>query len=359
MGCFKKIISLKLEKLFQVEIPSVKIPKNRPTVNGFTITKESIHMDLFTHFIVPFAILVFLKFKNTKDRLSGAFGGISVDFDFVLFAIGFLSPELFVFSHRGITHSFVFGFVTAIIFIYIISRPSVYGFINYVIKRNIKVEFNWRGVTLAYFGVLIHLFLDYLTTGGIPLFYPFSLTRFTANIYYYIDAITAIMALAVIIILYLRLNPKYKKIALMAFMIMLISFGGIRAYEKMDTLQSQTLSDGYTQITAYPTSDMFTWTVVESDGGYKYRMFTYNNLEKKSSNVREAQNLTIKNGTYTSAQEAIKYADNLPEVRGFKWDHTYTCINATRIDSGWNITYFDFMGSHFGPSELSVIVPQN
>jgi len=140
-------------------------------------------------------------------------------------------------------------------------------------------------------------------------------------------------------------------------MIMLISFGGIRAYEKMDTIQSQTLSDGYTQIIAYPTSDMFTWTVVESDGGTKYRFFNYNNLQKKSSNVREVNSLTIKNGTYSSAWEAIKIADSFSEVKKFKWNSVYTCVAAERVSSGWNITYFDFvLGSHFGPSRLSVLI---
>ncbi|WP_321422827.1 metal-dependent hydrolase [uncultured Methanobacterium sp.] len=316
-------------------------------------------MDLFTHFIVPFAILTLLKVKGfgVKDRLSGGFGGISVDFDVIFFAVGFLVPELFIFTHRGITHSFIFGLVTAIIFIYIISRPSVNGFISHLIRRDIKIKFNKRNVLLAYFGVLTHLFLDFLTTGGIPLFYPFSLTRYTANLYYYTDLVTAIVALAVLIILYLRLDPKYKKIALVGFMIMLISFGGIRAYEKMDTLQSQTLSDGYNQITAYPTSDMFTWTVVESDGGSKYQVFTYNTLQKESSNLREVQNLTVNNGSYESAQEAIKYANTLPEVEKFNWNFPHTTINATKTDSVWNLTYSDLIGNHYEAGELSVLVP--
>jgi len=316
-------------------------------------------MDFFTHFIVPFAILTLLNLKKLtiKDRLAGGFGGISIDFDFILFAIGFLSPELFIFTHRGITHSFIFGLVTAIVFIYIISRPSVYGLINYVIKRDIRVEFNWKSVLLAYFGVLTHLFLDFLTTGGIPLLYPFSLTRFTANLYYYTDPVTTIAALGVLIILYLRLNPKYKKIALAGFLIMLISFGGIRAYEKMDALNSQTLSDGYTQITAYPTQDMFTWTMVESDDGGQYRVFTYNTLKKVSSNLKEVNNLTITNGNYESGQEAIKYANTLPEVEKFRWTSPYTAINATKTGSLWNVTYTDFVGTHYGASELSVLVP--
>lgn len=310
-------------------------------------------MDLFTHFIVPFVILTILKINN---RLSGAFGGISLDFDVIFFAIGFLAPDLFIFTHRGITHSFIFGFFTALIFIFIITRPHIKSFISNTIKRPINVEFNWTSVFIAYFGVLTHLFLDFLTIGGIPLLYPLSLTRFSANLYYYIDPITTLVALVVLIILYLKLNPKYKKIALAGFMIMLISFGGIRAYEKMDAIHSQNLSYGYIEIFAYPTSDMFTWTIVESDGGTNYRFFTYNNLQKKSSSVSEVKSLTIIKGTYSSAHKAMKHANSLSEVKRFEWNSFYTCIVAERVSSGWNITYFDFLGGHYGPSRLSVMI---
>ena len=89
-----------------------------------------------------------------------------------------------------------------------------------------------------FFGALTHLFLDFLTSLGIPLFYPFTLTRYSAEIYYYLDTLTTIIALVVLIIIYLKLNSKYKKIALTAFIAILIIFGGIRGYEKMDTLDS-------------------------------------------------------------------------------------------------------------------------
>ncbi|HNS24996.1 MAG TPA: metal-dependent hydrolase, partial [Methanobacteriaceae archaeon] len=175
-------------------------------------------MDLFTHFLVPFIILNLLKVKN---KFSGAFGGISIDFDFFLIGIGFIAPELFIFSHRGITHSFIFGFVTVVIFIYILTRPAVKSFINKLTKRPFNVEFNAESVSFAYFGVIVHLFLDYLTTGGIPLFYPISLTRFSANIYYYTDVFTTLLAIAVIIILYLRLQHKYKKMAMFSFLMII------------------------------------------------------------------------------------------------------------------------------------------
>lgn len=318
-------------------------------------------MDLFTHLIVPFAILTLLKLRDftIKDRLAGGFGGISIDFDFILVLIGFISPELFIFTHRGITHSFVFGLVTAIIFLYIISRPRVYGLINDLIKRDIKVEFNWKSVSLAYFGVLIHLFLDFLTTGGIPLLYPFSLIRFSANLYYYTDLVTTLVAIVILLVLYLRLDPKYKKIALTGFLVMLISFGGIRAYEKIEALESQTLNDGYTNITAYPTSDMFSWTMLESNGKNKYRVFTYNTLNHTVANLREVNSLSIKNGSYESAQNAIKYANTLPEVKKFRWTSPHTAINATSTSTGWNLTFYDFVGNHYGAREVTVHVEKN
>ncbi|MGZ7070559.1 MAG: metal-dependent hydrolase, partial [Methanobacterium sp.] len=150
-------------------------------------------MDFFTHFLVPFIILFALKSKN---KLEGAFGGISLDFDTIFIAwIGFLVPYLFVFSHRGITHSFIFAAVTSTIFLFIISRKQIIGTINWIIRRDLRVEFTFKTIGIAYFGALTHLFLDFLTSKGIPLFFPFTLQRFSAEIYYYIDVTTAVIAL--------------------------------------------------------------------------------------------------------------------------------------------------------------------
>ncbi len=127
----------------------------------------------------------------------------------------------------------------------------------------------------------------------------------------------------------------------------------------MDVLQEQTLSDGYTQITAYPTSDLFTWKLVERDGKGRYRYYTYNNLENRSSEVKEVNNLTIINGSYSSAQEAIKIADNLPEVRKFKWNSYFTILSADYNSTNWIINYSNFMGAPWSPENLTVTVPNN
>lgn len=307
-------------------------------------------MDFFTHFLVPYIILFALTSKN---KLEGAFGGISIDFDTIFISwIGFLVPYLFVFSHRGITHSFIFAAITSTLFLYVISRKRINSFIGKIIRRDIRLEFTFKTIGIAYFGALTHLFLDFLTSKGIPLLYPFTLERFSAEIYYYIDITTAVIALVVLLIIYLRLDMKYQKAAMAIFMIVLISFGGIRAYEKNVALDANQVSENMVYSTAYPTVDMFTWTIVQSDSSNStYYSFKYNTLNKEKSDVKTVQSLTVTGGTVQSAQNAINKADMLPEVKNFIWDVYYPCINASYNGNEWELTYYDVVdGGYHNPA---------
>jgi inner membrane protein len=311
-------------------------------------------MDLFTHFLVPYIILYAVKSKN---KLAGAFGGISPDFDVIFVAwIGILAPQFFIFSHRGITHSLIFGFITSTIFLFVISREPVYGFINSIIKRDISVKFNKTTIGIAYFGVLTHLFLDYLTTLGVPLFYPFSITRYAAEIYYYTSVITMFLAIFVMFVLYLNVNKNYKKAAMAIFIIILVLFGGVRTFEKFDVLSNETptLNGNYSQLAVYPTSDSFTWEVVKSNAqNSSYLVSDYNSLTHQESNIRMFKSLSVQNGSYSSAQKAIKLANTLPKVINFKWNsYHYTFVDANYNSKRWFITYYDIR-----MNKLRVIVP--
>ena len=304
-------------------------------------------MDLFTHFLVPYIILYALKSKN---KLAGAFGGISPDFDTIFIAwIGLLSPNLFIFSHRGITHSFIFGFVTSTIFLYVISRKQVNEFIGNLIRRDISVKFTKTTVAIAYFGVLTHLFLDYLTTLGIPLFFPFSITRYALNLYQSLDALTIVIALIVLIVIYLRVDTKYKKAAMAIFMIILISFGGIRAYEKINIMEHETptLYGNYSELEVYPTSDMFAWNVVKHNpDNTSFIVSLYNGWYNKEYNVNYYNSPLITGGDYDSGLRAIKIADNYAVVKQFKWNSFFTLENASYNGNNWNITYYDIVQSY-------------
>jgi len=303
-------------------------------------------MDLITHFIVPYAILTFLRSKN---RLAGAFGGISLDFDVLIVWVGILFPELFIFSHRGITHSFIFGFLTSVLFLYVITRKPVKEYVGKIIRRDLPITFNRASVMAVFFGALTHLFLDALTSKGIPLLYPLTINRFSAELFYYMDIVTMVVASLVLLILYLRLNLQYKKLALISFIILLIVFGGIRAYEKGEVIQKAEIFDGnYTQISAYPSSDIFTWSVVEKNSNNtRYEVFNFNNFDNSISNIKTYKSFSVNNGSYDSAIKAVNTANSFPEVQNFKWDAYYTIIRAEG-SSGWNITYFDIVNSHYG-----------
>lgn len=314
-------------------------------------------MDLITHFLVPYIILAAVKSKN---KLAGGFGGISPDFDTIFVAwIGILAPQFFIFSHRGITHSFIFGFITSTIFLYVISRKQVNEFISNLIKRDLTVKFTKTTIAIAYFGVLIHLFLDYLTTLGIPLFFPFSITRYAANIYQSLDLVTTILAVVVLLIIYMKVNYKYKKAAMAIFMIVLISFGGIRAYEKINVLEDETptLNGNYSQLAAYPTSDMFKWNVVKINSeNTSYVVSQYDTWTNQESNIKIYSTPQVENGDYSSALSAIKIADKLPEVKKFKWNSYYTLVNANYNSSKWDITYYDILTSYTA-NNVTVTVP--
>ena len=314
-------------------------------------------MDLLTHFLVPYIILAAVKSKN---KLAGAFGGISPDFDTIFVAwIGILSPNLFIFSHRGITHSFIFGFVTSTIFLYVISRKQVNQFIGNLIKRDITVKFTKTTIAIAYFGVLTHLLLDYLTTLGIPLFFPFSITRYALNLYQSLDLITIILAAIVMLIIYMKINYKYKKAAMAIFMIILISFGGLRAYEKINILDDETptLNGNYNQVTLYPTSNIFVWDVVKSNSqNSSYIVSQYNGWSNQESNIQTFYTPSVENGNYSAGLNAIKIADTLPVVKQFKWNSYYTIVNARYDSTKWDVTYSDIINSYTA-NNLTVTVP--
>jgi len=267
------------------------------------------------------------------------------------------SPLSICFSHRGITHSFIFAGVASTLFLYVISRKEINTYIGRIIKRDISVKFNLKTVGVAYFGAVTHLFLDFLTTRGIPLFYPFTLQRFSAEIYSAIDITTTVIALIVLVILYLKVALKYKKAAMAIFMIILISFGGIRAYEKINALDENPVSGNFVYSTAYPTMDLFTWNIVESDStNSTYYSFKYNTLNKEKSDVKTIQNFTVTGGSVQSAQQAVDKASELPEVRNFLWDAYYPCVNASFDGSVWKLTYFDVINTGYYNNNVNVFI---
>lgn len=99
---------------------------------------------------------------------------------------GIAGPITAFVNHRGITHSFVGGAGLALV---------AAGFLWLVWQRRAY----WRLAGLVYGGILLHMWMDYLTSYGTQLLLPFDAGHYTADAVFIVDyCYTAIMLLGLL-----------------------------------------------------------------------------------------------------------------------------------------------------------------
>lgn len=292
-------------------------------------------MDLFSHALLPY--LLGNSFKTRKeDVIALVLGGIAPDFDILLLWINYLYPTSYLITHRGITHSLFFGFFAGISVLYLASRSSV----KTRVRRFVDFEpvIDLRTVMFAYAGVIIHLFLDYSTTRGVPFFYPFQASRYSAEIFFYTDTYLTILSLIIIIILYkkqlqVRNTMKFLVVFLLAFAVL----GGLRIAEKTSAEQ---FFRG-TNLEAYPTMNPFEWYVLGEDKD-KITIHEYNGLRRSTMYNETVLRMNIVSSGENLAA-SLDLAGKLPQVWMFKWRAYAVAINASSRDGIWYLDYYDPM----------------
>ncbi len=293
-------------------------------------------MDLFSHALLPYLLGDF--FKRKKEEITAlVIGGIAPDFDILILWVNSVYPNFFLTTHRGLTHSLFFGFFTALFVMYLAARYK--GSIRRLLKFPLDIRFNKSTLAFMYLGVLIHLLLDYITTTGVPLFYPFDAKRWSAELFFYTDTYLTIFSLAAIILLY-RTKPAMhgataKKI-LVTFLVVFFVLGGIRYAEKSDAQAFYANSD------IFPTSDMFRWYALWGDDE-TIKIQEYNSWNKTTSFRAEfrRRNIVFSDGA-PPFEDALALARKLPQVRMFEWRAHATAINASYKDA-WIIEFYDPM----------------
>ena len=152
-------------------------------------------MDTITHMVA--GALTPLAFKNApKTRMLTLFGIVCGEFPDIDILAG-KSPEALLSFHRGITHAIVmqpvFAFVLALAFHWSLKKSDTKG--EWTFART------WSVALLA---LLIHLFLDCMTTFGTQIFLPFSGYRVALPAMYIIDLAMTLPLLALWFILLKR-----------------------------------------------------------------------------------------------------------------------------------------------------------
>ncbi len=299
-------------------------------------------MDIFTHALLPYLIGSVLKL-NKKWLTALVLGGIALDFDFLLLWINYIYPNDLLLVHRGITHSFLFGFLAALIVLYVASRPWVKANIQRSMKRimNFDAVFTGTALAFAYLGVLSHLFLDYLTTRGVPLFYPFEFARLSADLFPSIEVMVFLTSTAIIAMLSLRWGQSRpaKVWLLAAFLIVIMIIGTIRIDGK--EMSEKALVGANAK--SYPDTSLFKWSILK-DSGSRFDVYEYDLLSGNARHKATFQRLEVlpnANGSEGNISAALKAADSLPQVELFRWRAYATAINASFKSSIWHLEYYD------------------
>ena len=290
-------------------------------------------MDLFTHALLPYLMAKSLKRKN-EETTAFVLGGIAPDIDILIMWINFVYPTFFLITHRGITHSLFFGFITAICVLYLASRTGIKSYIRRFI--NFEPVINRRSIVFACAGAALHLFLDYITTRGVPLLYPLTTMRYSAELFFYTDLSLTILSLLIIIYLYKK--PQQKNTAvkfLLVFLLIFALIGSVRIVEKSG-------AEGFfndTEIKAYPTTSSFDWYVM-GGSGEEIRIYEYNGLERRSEYNETVKKIDVlKSGD--GMDRALSTAEELPQVKMFRWRAYAVAVNASFEEETWFFVYYD------------------
>lgn len=293
-------------------------------------------MDLFSHALLPYLLGNF--FKRRKDEVTAlVLGGIAPDFDIFILWINYIYPNFFLIVHRGLTHSLFFGFFTVLIILSLACR----GRVKNKFRRYIDFEplFSSRTVVFAYAGVIIHLFLDYATTQGIPLLYPLSTARYAAEVFFYTDTYLTMVSLVIVVFLFkkpLKKNASAK--FLVVFLIVFAGMGTLRMAEKSSAEQFfQGEKTPY--LKAYPTMNPFDWYALAQDRN-EISIFEYNGLNRSTTYNETVSALNILSHG-DDLDSALFAAGELPQVKMFRWRAYAVAVNASYTGGAWSLEYYD------------------
>ena len=290
-------------------------------------------MDLFSHALFPYLLGSYFK-KQKQEITAFVIGGIAPDADIFLLWIQYLYPTYFLITHRGITHSIFFGFITGMIVLYIASTDAVKS----IVRKKIDYEpvFTIQNIYYCFAGVIIHLIFDYSTTSGIPLFYPVEVKKYSAELFFYTDIFLTILSLTIVLFLFKK-PFSYRKIT--GFLLIFMVFtGGLTAFRIIEKNNAEDFfDDGIVKI--FPSINPFEWYAMKEDGDL-IRIYEYDGFRRTITYNDTFQRLNVISGGM-GLEDAIRRSDGFPQIKMFKWRARSTALNETLFNNTWSLEYYD------------------
>jgi len=316
-------------------------------------------MDIFSHALLPYLLGSSLR-MNKKLLSAFVLGAIAPDLDLLVVWINSIYPTSLLIVHRGFTHTFFFGFFTALIVLYLASRRPVLAAVRRFV--DFDVEFTAPALAFAYAGILCHLFLDFLTTRGVPLLYPLEMTRFSAEIYYHTEFFVLMGSLAVLAALAWdnrsrKLRPRqgqfggtssrsesapsFNKNMFIIFVVFLLMVGAVRIDGKE---AAQSLFENKSA-EVYPDSNLLSWVALENYSDH-FQVHEFDALSGRIEHSYEFPRLYVQtNGEplpeHDSLSRAVDAAESLPEFKLFRWRAYGVATNASLQNGSWHLEFYD------------------
>jgi len=293
-------------------------------------------MDLFFHAVLPYFLGGFFKLEK-KLIAALVLGSIAPDLDALISWIDYVHPTEILLVHRGITHTLFFGFFFALTLLYVCTRTPVKSRLIGLLKFDL--EFSARSAAFLYAGVLLHLAVDCTTTRGVPLFYPWQAARYSADIFSQMEMAVLAASLAALVVLWRqRSQPKFNNKLFIIFLAYLLIVGGVRmeGKEAAESLFDEAGAD----VQVHPDLDLFSWMALGA-GGQQFEVYRYSLLHGNLTGRAEYPKLAVASSR-EEAEEAMALAEELPQVKIFRWRAYAVAVNATSMGNGsWEIEYYD------------------
>ena len=201
--------------------------------------------------------------RKGPAALAGSLGflaGLAADAD--VFITSAEDPLLFLEYHRQFTHSLIFipagGLVTAML-------------LYLLIGRRLQLTF-FRAFLYCTLGYGTHGFLDFATSYGTMLFWPFSHERYSASIISIVDPLFTLPVIALVVLAGIRRSPLYARLALV-WVCLYLTFGLVQRNAALQMAEDIAASRGHVieRLAVKPTiGNILVWRSVYEAKGWFY-----------------------------------------------------------------------------------------